>query len=62
MSNLNFIGNVAGIILAFAVATNGYAAGEQTTGGNHPGFSGMWTRGATVTTPFRAPRPAPARC
>lgn len=22
---------------------------------NHPDFSGMWTRGATVTTPFRAP-------
>jgi hypothetical protein len=71
MSNLNFIGNVAGMVLAFAVATDAYAADDQATGqvpnspsatssaaargGNHPDFTGMWTRGATVTTPFRAP-------
>jgi hypothetical protein len=75
MSNLNFIGNATGIVLAFAITTNGYAAGEQATGqvpnsfsatsapahhgGNHPDFSGMWTRGATVTTPFRAPESGP---
>jgi hypothetical protein len=71
MSNLNFTGNVAGMVLAFAVTTDGYAAGDQATGqipnsssatssallrgGNHPDFSGMWTRGATATTPFRPP-------
>jgi hypothetical protein len=55
MSNLNFIGNMAGIVLAFAFATDGYATGEQTNGSNHPNLTGMWTRGATVTTPFRAP-------
>jgi hypothetical protein len=75
MANLNFIANVAGVVLAFAVTPNGYAAGEQATGqgsnsslatssapprgGNHPDFSGMWTRGATVTTPFRAPPSGP---
>jgi hypothetical protein len=75
MSNLNFIGNVTGMVLAFALATDGRAAGEQATGrvsnfssptssaaprgGNHPDFSGMWTRGATVTTPFRPPPSGP---
>jgi hypothetical protein len=75
MSNLNFIGNVSGVVLAFAVTTTGYAAGEPQTGqvpksssqtssaaahgGNHPDFSGMWTRGATVTTPFRPPPSGP---
>jgi hypothetical protein len=75
MANLNFIANVTGVVLAFAITANGYAAGEQATGqvpnsslatssaaphgGNHPDFSGMWTRGATVTTPFRAPPSGP---
>jgi hypothetical protein len=75
MSNLNVIGNVAGMVLAFAVITNGRAAVAQATdtvpnfssatssaasrGGNHSGFGGMWTRGATVTTPFRPPLSGP---
>src|SRR5947208_4498578 len=75
MSNVNFIGNLAGIVLALAVTTDDYAADEQATGqipnfssatssatvrgSNHPDFSGMWTRGATVTTPFRPPPSGP---
>ena len=75
MSKLNFIGKAAGMILAFAVTTDGYAASEQAPGqapnfssatssaaprgGNHPDFTGMWTRGATVTTPFRPPSSGP---
>src|SRR5438270_257509 len=74
MSNLNFIGNVAGMVLAFA-ATTAHAADEQANGqgpndssatysatprgGNRPVFSGMWTSGATVTTQFRPPPSGP---
>jgi hypothetical protein len=55
MPNLKPIGHIAGIVFAFTLTTNSFAAGEPASGGNHPGFFGMWTRGATVTTPFRAP-------
>jgi hypothetical protein len=75
MSNMNFIGNVAGMVLAFAVTTDGHTAGEPAAGQlpiffsatssasprgvNHPDFRRMWKRGATVTTPFRPPASGP---
>jgi hypothetical protein len=52
MANAHFVRILAGSALACAVATHGYAA-------DHPDFSGMWTRGATVTTPFQPPPSGP---
>jgi hypothetical protein len=49
--------------LAFAQAPNPALSSASSSGapggGNHPDFSGMWTRGATVTTPFRPPSSGP---
>ena len=48
--------------LAFAQAPNpalSSATSSAAPRGNHPDFTGMWTRGATVTTPFRPPSSGP---
>lgn len=40
---------IAGMVMSFPVLS----------ADNHPNFSGMWTRGLTATTPFRAPPSGP---
>jgi hypothetical protein len=45
--------------VAFAQAPDPAPSSAAPRGGNHPDFSGMWTRGATVTTPFRPPPSGP---
>jgi hypothetical protein len=72
MSRTSFIGLVAGMLCGCGVAVDVYAAGKDAVphsspatlspasrGGNHPDISGIWTRGATVTTPFRSPPSGP---
>jgi hypothetical protein len=66
------MGLVAGMVCGCAVAVDVFAANvidaanSPTTtssaaprGGNHPDISGIWTRGATVTTPFQSPPSGP---
>ena len=68
MSCTRFIGLVTGMLCGCGVAVDVYAAGKEEVpnsspatsspvprGANHPDISGIWTRGATVTTPFRPP-------
>jgi hypothetical protein len=45
----------AGAVLAQNVPAQLAASPAAPRAGTHPDFSGMWTRGATATTPFRAP-------
>ena len=72
MSCTRFIGLVTGVLCGCGVAVDVYAAGKEEVpnsspatsspvprGANHPDISGIWTRGATVTTPFRPPPSGP---
>jgi len=72
MSCTRFIGLVTGMLCGCGVAVDVYAAGKEEVpnsspatsspvprGANHPDISGIWTRGATVTTPFRPPPSGP---
>ena len=72
MSCTRFIGLVTGMLCGCGVAVDVYAAGKDAVpnsspatsspvprGANHPDISGIWTRGATVTTPFRSPPSGP---
>jgi hypothetical protein len=72
MSCTRFIGLVTGMLCGCGVAVDVYAAGKDAVsnsspatsshvpwGANHPDISGIWTRGATVTTPFRPPPSGP---
>jgi hypothetical protein len=46
---------LAGAALAQNVPAQLAVSPAAPRAGTHPDFSGMWTRGATATTPFRAP-------
>src|SRR6516225_2065273 len=72
MSCTRFIGLVTGMLCGCGVAVDVYAAGKDAVpnsspatsspvprGVNHLDISGIWTRGATVTTPFRPPPSGP---
>jgi hypothetical protein len=75
MSYTPFMGLVAGMLCGCGVALDAFAGGIDVIaaapisspatssaaprGDNHPDISGIWTRGATVTTPFRPPPSGP---
>jgi hypothetical protein len=46
---------LAGAALAQNVPAQPVVSSAAPRAGTHPDFSGMWTRGGTATTPFRAP-------